>query len=126
MSDPSGEKRGSVSTPGVAVSRRAEPPFRPTTQRSPAYSKATRSLLTAGWRSSRVPWPSTAAERPAVKSSVVSSLVNMKLFVSKERGGGGLGPTDEGYTDATDLLRDRGRLRSRRAEMNFCERPRDA
>jgi hypothetical protein len=55
MSDPSGEKYGSLSTPGVAVRRRADPPVRPTTQRSPAYSKATRSLLTAGCRRRRVP-----------------------------------------------------------------------
>ena len=52
--DPSGENRGSVSTKGVAVNRRAWPPLRGTAQRSLAYAKATRSRLTVGRRSSRV------------------------------------------------------------------------
>jgi len=38
--DPSGENCGSLSTVGVAVSRRAAPPERGTIQRSPAYSNA--------------------------------------------------------------------------------------
>jgi len=45
---PSGEKYGSVSTPGVEVRRRACPPLRETIHKSPAYSKATESRLTVG------------------------------------------------------------------------------
>src|SRR5205085_7120226 len=78
MSDPSGEKCGSVSTPGVAVRRRAEPPLRPTTHRSPAYSKATRSLLTAGWRRRRVPWALRVAAQPNAAAMIARCLVNMK------------------------------------------------
>src|SRR5689334_14834872 len=81
MSDPSGEKDGSVSTPGVAVSRRAEPPLRPTTHRSPAYSKATRSLLTAGWRSRRVPWAWSAVAQPNAAAARVRCLGIIRLPV---------------------------------------------
>src|SRR5207237_3685756 len=81
MSDPSGENDGSVSTPGVAVRRRAEPPFRPTTHRSPAYSKATRSLLTAGWRRRRVLCAETALAAPmsaaASANEVLESMVTV-------------------------------------------------
>jgi hypothetical protein len=55
MYAPSGEKYGSVSSDGVLVSRRALPPARGTTQRSPPYSKATLSWLTVGLRKSLVP-----------------------------------------------------------------------
>src|SRR5947209_5377661 len=43
--EPSGEKYGSISTPCVEVNRRACPPLRPTTQRSPADSKARTLIL---------------------------------------------------------------------------------
>src|SRR5262249_33888425 len=68
--EPSGEKYGSVSTVGVAVRRRAWPPVRATAHRSPAYSKATRSLLTVGWRSSRVPCVWTALPTPNVSRAM--------------------------------------------------------
>src|SRR5919198_3622415 len=92
MGDPSGEKRGSVSTPGVAVSRRAEPPFRPTTHRSPAYSKAMSSLLTAGWRRSLVPCALRVVAQ-ATAASIVRCLVDMKLpvLVRAQAGGVGIG-----------------------------------
>src|SRR6185503_4763631 len=53
--EPSGEKYGSISTEGVEVSRRAVPPLRDTSHKSPAYSNATESRLTAGCRNNRVP-----------------------------------------------------------------------
>src|SRR4030095_12437614 len=70
--EPSGENCGSVSTPGVAVRRRAWPPLRETTHISLAYSNATRSRLTAGCRRSLVPWAAAAAEhnRTAIKASI--------------------------------------------------------
>src|SRR5690242_2077442 len=93
MSDPSGEKRGSVSTPGVAVSRRAEPPLRPTTQRSPAYSNAMRSLLTAGCRRRRVPWalpvPATPARANVIaekNTERIERVLNEKLSTSLTSG----------------------------------------
>ena len=58
---PSGENRGSISALGVDVSRRACPPLRGTVHRSPPYSNATSSRLTAGRRSSRVPCASAAS-----------------------------------------------------------------
>ena len=42
---------------GVEVSRRAAPPLRGATQRSPAYSNAMESRLSVGWRRRRVPCP---------------------------------------------------------------------
>src|SRR6185503_11618707 len=62
--EPSGEKYGSVSTVGVAVSRRACPPVRATAHRSPAYSNATSSRLTVGWRRRRVPCADAAPAAP--------------------------------------------------------------
>src|SRR5205807_9803939 len=71
--DPSGEKYGSISAPWVEVSRRAGPPLRGTTHKSPAYSKATESRLTVGWRKSRVPCADAATEITRLSSSVKSS-----------------------------------------------------
>src|SRR5215467_3804313 len=60
--EPSGEKYGSISSDGVDVKRRAVPPLRDTTHKSPAYSKAIESRLTVGWRSNRVPCALASAE----------------------------------------------------------------
>src|SRR5579859_1539153 len=65
--DPSGEKYGSVSSDGVEVNRRASPPARGTTHRSPPYSNATMSWLTVGWRSRRVPWAVAEATLDAIR-----------------------------------------------------------
>ena len=46
--EPSGEKYGSISAPGVDVSLLADPPPRGTIHRSPAYSNAIESWLTVG------------------------------------------------------------------------------
>ena len=68
--EPSGEKYGSVSTVGVAVRRRACPPLRETVQRSPPYANATRSLLTVGCRSIRVPCPDATVLTPNVRMAM--------------------------------------------------------
>src|SRR5438132_1007248 len=76
--DPSGEKYGSISAPWVDVSRRAGPPLRETTHKSPAYSKATESRLTVGWRKSRVPCADATTEMTRVSSGVKSSF---RMFI---------------------------------------------
>src|SRR5215213_7329100 len=81
--DPSGEKYGSVSTVGVAVSRRAWPPARATDHRSPAYSNATSSRLTVGWRRRRVPCADAAPAAPnqaAVVSRTDRAFINRIEF----------------------------------------------
>src|SRR5439155_5939488 len=77
MRVPSGEKYGSVSASGVAVSRRAAPPARGTTQRSPAYSKATRSLLTVGRRRRRV--PSAATDVDAIAQNRIANAAQLGM-----------------------------------------------
>jgi hypothetical protein len=64
--DPSGENQGSISAYGVDVSRRAWPPLRGTVHRSPPYSNAISSRLTAGRRSRRVPSASAASPSDSI------------------------------------------------------------
>src|SRR5690348_1064331 len=104
MSEPSGEKEGSVSTPGVAVSRRAEPPVRPTTHRSPAYSKAMRSLDTVGWRRRRVPWALSVVAQPNAAATMARCLVDIRLLVESETVILSFAQDDKGVRQAGELV----------------------
>src|SRR5512142_3011432 len=115
MSDPSGEKRGSVSTSGVAVRRRACPPARPTTQRSPPYSNATASRLTAGWRSSLVPWACALAAHTSPRARAID-----RRGIG-DSGRGAVEKTASVYYAGIPLREQPGRMRTRGARG---ERPR--